>query len=711
MNELFAYSVVKQTKVKDARLGLLQYGFMFLIFIYIAVYQIFYKNGFLLLLAPSGTVILDAQHPALPSLWNPETSEWDTCCPTKECAAMYAHEHYPPKYSTACKSTNPPCDLTSTKCYTDFTPLQNLPYCIQSGNTSRETDDGKTSANYPCVFWDGTEASIGGAKSMFVTSTASVLHQIAHISPATAQSSSGIIDGTFGRNITSQGYALPGPYLSPGLIELSTNNSPLVQEALCKAACAVNSECIAWTLIRSKTGGVSCGLKGQDATKASLFPLPKSQDGAISGFQKGTSPAPAPACGCPDSTDPWSCFVSTDVDMSDGKGPVPGYDPSNKNADYSCHAMYHTSTPLALRKQFVADVERFTVTINHNVEQSDMGYSVAAQDMYGWLEVGDHGKRADTLCRENPTSREMYTSGSIFGYNGTGSSVDSAPCLIQPVRSQDGLDFFTVGDLMTAAGADFDTISQSSMHSVRYRGIKLIMAIQYSNYKPFTGVSGGDANNEAGVTFIYKVTALNSETLQQSVQWANYPSERLLSQLNGVLITAVQTGRLAKFDFATLMLTVTTSITFLTVASMLVKYIAQYLCTNKKFYKEMMIEESVDMSRLVKAQDLHEKSRSDLSHMCAERHLPASGNKEELILRLLEDREDDVAATPRSLLPPTENTTGDRAGKWRSDVESYGGPQDLSASLLPRDQVKNDDNLAERLASIEAVLQAKGLLQ
>ena len=53
--------------------------------------QIFYKNGYLLLLAPTGTVVVNTQSPALGSLWNASTGLWDTCCKdAQQCAEFKA---------------------------------------------------------------------------------------------------------------------------------------------------------------------------------------------------------------------------------------------------------------------------------------------------------------------------------------------------------------------------------------------------------------------------------------------------------------------------------------------------------------------------------------------------------------------------------------------------------------------------------------------
>merc|ERR1711935_873445 len=80
---------------------------------------------------------------------------------------------------------------------------------------------------------------------------------------------------------------------------------------------------------------------------------------------------------------------------------------------------------------------------------------------------------------------------------------------------------------------------------------------------------------------------------QACCMWqTNYPLERLLLQRSGILFTAVQTGQVGKFDFATLVLTITTSLTFLTIAGIIVRIVATKLIGEKDYYESVMVDES-----------------------------------------------------------------------------------------------------------------------
>ena len=114
----------------------------------------------------------------------------------------------------------------------------------------------------------------------------------------------------------------------------------------------------------------------------------------------------------------------------------------------------------------LSDLEHYTVSLNHNVEQSTFGYTASAQDMKGWLQVNEHTDAAHQLCMDDSTAVHMYNSASPFGFNGTGGSTDSSPCMISPKQDAMGVDYFEVGTLLTAAGLDIDDIQQSKQRQL-----------------------------------------------------------------------------------------------------------------------------------------------------------------------------------------------------------------------------------------------------
>ena len=216
--------------------------------------------------------------------------------------------------------------------------------------------------------------------------------------------------------------------------------------------------------------------------------------------------------------------------------------------------------------------------------------------------------------------------------------VSRAPCLILPMRSQKNLDFFTLYELMVAAGVNMDTQSINADHSVRIMGTKLVIVIEYNNYSPFSGVQDAQPLNDGGVTYIYKVQVLNSDTSLSGLEWLTYPSERIQFLNSGVLITAVQTGLLGKFYFNILLLTLTTSATLITIAGYIVFLCATVTCGNKEYYRKAIVEDSVNFYKLKQdKKQFKDLTIEELREICRHSRLEYGGSREDLIIRLSEN--------------------------------------------------------------------------
>lgn len=632
INELLTYDVVKTTRIKDARLAVLQYLFMFVIVGYIVIYQICYKNGYLKQLPPVGTVLWSVQSPALPTKWNPTTHSWDTCCSGNQ---TYCVRNFPKiPYDPTCNG--PPCDTTESTCFRNFSSLATLPYCLQNGaGKDRVSASGQSLSNYPCLFWDGAQVGEVSKNSMFLTSQVAVDRQIAHITPQTAP---------MGFKIQANTGLRGGSVVSTLKLDATSDTNT----AICNAACEALWNCVAWTV-----KATTCTLLSNTNTDNNgVFALvPTTEAGTTAGLKQGGESAHSPGCGCKFADDTNSCYMQESVKNF---GAVPGgiYNASTdgpREETFKCSALFHTKkigTASKTREDssFIADIERFTVSINHNVEQSVLGYTASAQSMKGWLQVDATTDSAHELCQNDDSAVEVYQSWSPFGFNGTNAKTNSAPCMILPKQDRNFQDYFPVSTLLAAAGIDLDSVSQGTSHSVRFRGVKAVLFIEYMNTVPFSGKTSGSEDNNGGITYIYKLQQLNSLTSMQDVSWLNYPLERLLLQRSGILLTAVQTGQVGKFDFATLMLTLTTSLTLLTVSGIIVKVVATKLIGEKQYYESIMVDESDPYTVVQQQKELFHMSERELRKRCHEMGLPSNGDNVILRKQILEemDRQNDA---------------------------------------------------------------------
>ena len=102
LDDLFAYSTIKVVRIRDRWLGMLNYALMLAIFVYVIISTIWLDNGSFVYEVPKGSVRFSLKRPV-----NPLTPGCDP------------------------DETSGPNDPA---CLSVFTPLNQLPYCLDSGN-------------------------------------------------------------------------------------------------------------------------------------------------------------------------------------------------------------------------------------------------------------------------------------------------------------------------------------------------------------------------------------------------------------------------------------------------------------------------------------------------------------------------------------------------------------------------------------------------
>ena len=339
-------------------------------------------------------------------------------------------------------------------------------------------------------------------------------------------------------------------------------------------------------------------------------------------------------CGCADEQDASSCLQRA----------------PNASGDFSCPAIWHTQNRT---NTFVADIERFTLSIRHTVYQTLLGFESTSHTMFGWLQVGalndytrlsaSQRQKQDALCRTAPSAREV-------SYNGTGALTEHAPCLILPNRTLGGIDFFELRTLLDAVGVSLEEIADEGQtnratgvggidDTARGSGAVMLLSVVYANSRPFHGLSRAkDPENHGGISYVYRLSFLNDTAKETFAHWAPYPQRRLLTNMNGILIYAQPSGVLARFSYTVLIVTLTTSLAFLAVAQTIVKFCAERVLRQRHYYTAQMYERSVDFSGLDEEQkELEKLSTTSLRDECRSRGLVSEGSKPLLTLRIVED--------------------------------------------------------------------------
>jgi hypothetical protein len=251
------------------------------------------------------------------------------------------------------------------------------------------------------------------------------------------------------------------------------------------------------------------------------------------------------------------------------------------------HLWHNTVVP---QDEYIANIEKFTLLIDHSVHTPSIGVGAASRNMTGKLYVDND----DMLCA---------TRGGVDANN---RPQPTAPCYIIPRQSK-GLDFFTLKTLMDAGGVDLEALAvTSTIHnkngtkshesqSYRFEGCVVLLEITYSNWEPWVGPwdwSDFPKLTKRAITYTYTMSLIDSssykyESVVYDAEWS-----RLVKTKNGMRISVLQTGQLGKFDFQTLLVQLTASLGLLAVSTTIVDLVATKLLKDKETYKKSKYEES-----------------------------------------------------------------------------------------------------------------------
>lgn len=309
-------------------------------------------------------------------------------------------------------------------------------------------------------------------------------------------------------------------------------------------------------------------------------------------------------------------------------------------AGNTCDKLWITTSRAKL---FTADVEQFTLLIDHSVASPSTGLATTSRELYGMLfvdpQVAPNGKGRtiqDDFCKSRPDA----VSAAIGG-----APTDSAPCYVTP-QSTFGLDYFTVGSLLQAMGMSLEEPSYpGSGHSARYEGLTSDLVIEYSNTRLWHGL-------QENITYVYRPSAMPHSTFKSSTAAStDHAGQRLKEDAHGILFQVRAGGQLAVFDFTQLLLQLTTSLTLLAMTTVVVNLLAQCVLQKRGYYNEAMYEETANFANMT---FLESQTEDELQRLLLARNLPATGNRFRMILRLRDygfQAPRSSAATPTSSRP------------------------------------------------------------
>ena len=244
-------------------------------------------------------------------------------------------------------------------------------------------------------------------------------------------------------------------------------------------------------------------------------------------------------------------------------------------------------------QRFVTDIERFTLLLDHSVQQPDLGVRETARDMDGYLVVNGSRASQHELCATSPRAILLPPTTPLERLSRhrhpPPSRPDGAPCAIEPRQPSGvaGLDVYSVGELLMAAGVSLDDESfAGSGHSGRFEGLSMSVLIKYSNSAPWFGLRGR-------VSYSYHVDAIPTNAYKQREQvWTEHPTRRTLVSKHGIYMEVLQGGQLAGFSFTSMLLRLTTSMALLAVATSIVDVLACFVLDKSALYASLIYEDA-----------------------------------------------------------------------------------------------------------------------
>ena len=224
-------------------------------------------------------------------------------------------------------------------------------------------------------------------------------------------------------------------------------------------------------------------------------------------------------------------------------------------ANASLPACVWSTVPGSAVVYFVAELEMFTLLLDHTMSASSVGVARTAAQMAGRL-VDAAGATLDP-CDD---------------YTDQGWTCDPA---VKVGRVGAGADILPLRSLLRAAGvASLDDVVPALNETRRYAGMVLVVTIEYSNFWLSTR-----SWSEKDVSYVYSVRSVDDAEFkaEESEAGEGGPGTRLIRDRHGLRLVIKQSGTVGTFDFATLLITLTSGLGLLAVTTLIVDLLATRL--------------------------------------------------------------------------------------------------------------------------------------
>ncbi|KAG0049502.1 cytochrome c oxidase subunit 1 [Gryganskiella cystojenkinii] len=270
-------------------------------------------------------------------------------------------------------------------------------------------------------------------------------------------------------------------------------------------------------------------------------------------------------------------YVNQSLTSSDSNQPSPSSQCDVNIATIPGCDPYKAPSTLLLPTSLVADIERFTLMLEHSIR----GQATGVQIRSGSMESG--------LLRDSVSGEVLKTFTDASRYVPAIKSVSSNATLSSTQTDGQGIhlagDVMTVGEFLKAAGVNLDELSGSPTASgnetVRSSGVVVIVVIQYA-------AKGWNPNR---ISYEYLPKAIPDQEYKVIETIRDFKSgSRVEINRHGIRIVFSQAGQLGQFSFMTLLTNLVAAVALFKVANIVVELMMLRLHPQKKVYVRAKFE-------------------------------------------------------------------------------------------------------------------------
>ena len=359
-------------------------------------------------------------------------------------------------------------------------------------------------------------------------------------------------------------------------------------------------------------------------------------------------------------------FLTTETRITaQGVAPAGGACTALESSGCAFLPAYNKSDDGVTRRSFVANVEFFTLLIDHNMNAPLAGISRTVKQMEGAMQAGVAPYAPVDACdayRGFPRGcdREMINVG-VEGYE----------------------DMVSMRTLLKAAGIysldDPAGLPGDATTSYREAGLVLNLEISYTNYYlTGRGVEVGTGRFDKNyLKYVYRVSTVPNTEYKFITSAAPYPSAnntvRELVNRHGIRILVTTAGRVGYFDLMTFLINLNVAAGLLGVSYVLMDMVVVGCCAQKELFKQFKERQTVNMTAFRKAVKASAQAEDQYKRLLRDKHLEDAKDVINQRMKQLIDEfvEEGGLAEPFS---PAVQLTGGAAG---GDGDGDGAEQPL----------------------------------